>query len=140
MNIFTKKVLDALKGNINNVPSDVWRIDLHGELFVNGAEDAFTDEDEARRALEEWDVFKCIQCVVDDDYEEYGETMTSITPIAIANVMVDLIGKRWLEVSETYRAKDGERLSVEDVLRIGTEMMDYLRFNQGSLSWEIFVD
>lgn len=140
MNIFTKKVLDALKANIGTVPSDVWRNELHGELFVNGAEDAFTDEDEARRALEEWDTFKCILCVVDDDFDEYGETMTRITPIAIANVMVDLIGRRWLEVSETYRAKDGERLAVEDVLRIGTEMMDYLRFNQGSLSWEIFVD
>lgn len=140
MNIFTKKVLEALKANIGTVPSDVWSMDLRGELFVKGEEDEFTDEDEARRALEEWDTFKCIQCVVDDDYEEYGETMTSITPIAIANVMVELIGKRWLETSETFRAKDGERLSVEDVLRIGNEMMDYLRFNQGNLSWEIFVD
>lgn len=140
MNIFTKKVLDALKANIRTVPSDVWRNELYEELFVNGAEDAFTDEDEARRALEEWDVFKCIQCVVDDDYEEYGETMTSITPIAIANVMVGLIGKRWIETSETYRAKDGERLLVEDVERIGNEMMDYLAWNQGNLSWEIFMD
>lgn len=140
MNIFTKKVFDALKANIGTVPSDVWRSDLHGELFVKGEEDEFTDEDEARRALEEWDVFKCIQCVVDADYDEYGETMTSITPIAIANVMVELIGRRWLEVSETYRAKSFERLAVEDVLRIGNEMMDYLLFNQGSLSWEIFVD
>lgn len=140
MNIFTQKVLASLKANINRVPIGVWSIDLHSELFVNGEEDAFTDEDEARRALEEWDTFKCIQCVVDDDYDEYGETMTSITPIAIANVMVDLIGRRWLEVSETYRAKGCERLAVEDVLRIGNEMMDYVRWNQGDLSWEIFVD
>ena len=124
--IIVKNVKEIIKYNLMDCVGE-YAGDLHDRLF--NASPFYIYTPEAKKALNQIDVFKAIDIVQNYEKFKFGETYTKIEPCAIANMLIYIAGYTLLGNSKTLNDKWDEKLTKSDLLKIRKELNAFMQEN-----------
>lgn len=124
--IIVKNVKEIIKDNLMDCVGE-YASDLHGRLFNQWP--FYIHENEAKKALNQIDVFNAIKIVRDYEKFNFGETYTEIEPCAIANMLIYIAGQSLLCNSKTLDDKSDKTLTKSDLLKIRKELNAFMQEN-----------
>lgn len=124
--IIVKNVKEIIKDNLMDCVGE-YTGDLHGRLFNESP--FYIHPNEAKKALNQIDVFKAIEIVQNYEKQNFGDIYTKIEPCAIANMLIYIAGYSLLGNSKTLDEKWDEKLTESDLLKIRKELNAFMREN-----------
>lgn len=124
--IIVKNVKEIIKDNLMDCVGE-YASDLHARLFNESPFYIYTHE--AKKALNEIDVFKAIDIVQNYEKHNLGYVYTKIEPCAIANMLIYIAGYTLLGNSKTLDDKWDSKLTKSDLLKIRKELNAFMREN-----------
>lgn len=124
--IIVKNVKEIIKDNLMDCVGE-YVADLHFRLFNESPFYIYTND--AKKALNQIDVFKAIDIVQNYEKHNFGYVYTKIEPCAIANMLIYIAGYTLLGNSQTLNDKWDEKLTKSDLLKIRKELNAFMREN-----------
>lgn len=122
--MLSKKIKEAINKHLMDAEG-VHGGDLHSYLFNECP--PYTNVSDARKAVNQLDVFKAIDAVTKYEMDNFGQTYTKITPTDISNMLFYIAGGELLYESETLQEKLNVKLTGSDLRQIRKELRAYIK-------------
>lgn len=124
--IIVKNVKEIIRNDLMDKIGE-YSGDLHNALFDEYP--FYIHPCEAKKALNQIDVFKAIEIVQNYEKQNFGDVYTKIEPCAIANMLIYIAGYSLLGNSKTLDDKWDAELTKSDLLKIRKELNKFMREN-----------